>query len=95
MADRRSWRQGVRSEGMGSEGSTREETEDVVRQQLGGERARGGAAAPAYKSTGVYDATAPCFSCEYFLRTACSFAPPAALWSLLISRTHGISAASE
>ncbi len=67
----------------------------MVRQQLGGERARGGAAAPAYKSTGVYDATAPCFSCEYFLRTACSFAPPAALWSLLISRTHGISAASE
>ena len=48
-----------------------------------------------YTFVGVMPLTAPCFSCAYFLRTACRLFVLAALCKALISRTHGSSAASE
>ena len=38
--------------------------------------------------------TEPCFSCAYFLRTACKLLAAAFLCSALMSRTHGRMAAS-
>ena len=48
-----------------------------------------------YSYAGGMEVTAPCFSCEYFLRTACRLFLSAFLWSACMSRTHGCSALSE